>query len=288
MNPAPNPESTGGVLPAPGSGLPAHAAAVQRLVAKASWRAIDFVSDCHLNADAPRTYAAWSAYLEQSEADAIFILGDLFELWIGDDLRASEPFLEQCASGLSAAAGRGKALFFMAGNRDFLLGPAMLASCAMQPLPDPALLDAFGQRCLLSHGDALCLDDVAYQAFRRQVRQPAWQADFLGWPLDKRLALARRLREDSQMRKDSATGIESWADIDGPEACAWLAAAGAETLIHGHTHRPQTGSLGPGLVRHVLPDWDFDTDTPRGGILRLDANGFRRLPPPALQAPVQP
>ena len=246
------------------------------LSAPADWQRIDFLSDLHLSADTPATLAALQAHLDETRADAVFLLGDIFEVWVGDDVRF-EPFEAACVEMLRAAGER-RPLYFMAGNRDFLLGPDMLADCGIRGLSDPTVLIAFGQRWLLSHGDALCLEDKPYQAFRTQVRNPVWQADFLARPLAERQAMARQMRVASQANQSRQ---ELWADLDTPACIAWLQAAACTDLIHGHTHRPGQHSLANGqahgLRRHVLSDWDFEATPPRGDVLRLRRTGLRRI-----------
>ena len=245
------------------------------IVAPAAWRAIDFISDLHLAGDTPRTFAAWADYLRGTPADAVLILGDLFEAWVGDDARG-EGFEARSAAVLADAAAQ-RTLGFMVGNRDFLLGPAMLEACGVIALADPTVVTAFDQRVLLTHGDAMCIGDVAYQQFRGVVRSDAWQRDFLGRPLDERRAAARALRAEGTRRKAESG---PWHDVDRQTAIDALRAAAAQTLIHGHTHRPGTEVLAPGLVRHVLSDWDLDHGgTPRAEVLRWQASGFRRLTP---------
>ena len=239
----------------------------------AEWRRLDFLSDLHLSPDTPATFAALASHLQESSAEAIFLLGDIFEVWIGDDARHQD-FEAQCVDLLRAASQR-HTLFFMAGNRDFLVGPDMLADCGMQALADPTVLTAFDQRWLLSHGDALCLDDRPYQAFRAQVRSPAWQTEFLALPLEQRRSLARHMREAS---KAGQAELSEYADLDTRASVQWLQASGCKDLIHGHTHRPGLHELAPGLRRHVLSDWDFEnTSAPRGDILRLRHAGLRRI-----------
>lgn len=240
-----------------------------------AWRSIDFISDLHLCAAMPRTFEAWATHLRTTPADAVFILGDLFEVWIGDDTRAL-PFEQACIQALKASAGH-RHLAFMAGNRDFLVGTAMLSDAGVQHLRDPSILQAFGQRWLLTHGDALCLADVDYQAFRREVRSMAWQQDFLAKPLAERARLARAIRQESQTRKDAAPSTTVWADVDDAAAREWLQLAGSRRMIHGHTHRPGEVDLGPGMARHVLSDWDLDHAAPRADVLRLDASGLQRI-----------
>ena len=243
-----------------------------------SWRCIDFISDLHLHEGLPRTFEAFEAYLAGTPADAVFILGDLFEAWVGDDMR-HQPFEARCTQAL-ARAGQRLALFLMVGNRDFLLGQAMAQACHARLVADPALLHAFGSRHLLTHGDAWCLDDTEYLAFRRQVRSPAWQEDFLAQPLPSRLRTAQALREASEARKDTLP-VDAWADVDEAHAGEHLTLADAHSLVHGHTHRPGSGAFGrPGGQRHVLSDWDLDHPAaPRAEVLRLIARGFQRLPP---------
>jgi len=249
------------------------------LIAPPTWRTIDFISDLHLADDTPHGFDAWAAYLGSTGADAVFMLGDLFEAWIGDDSRHSG-FEARCVDVLSAASRRIE-LAFMVGNRDFLLGAEMLAACGVRQLADPTVLTAFGRRLLLSHGDALCLSDVAYQQLRRTVRQPAWQAAALAQPLAARRALARQMRDESHRHQANQPAGE-WFDVDRGAALAWMQAADAPDFIHGHTHRPGSELLAPGFTRHVLSDWEFDhTVTPRADVLRWQAGGLSRLSPEA-------
>jgi UDP-2,3-diacylglucosamine hydrolase len=256
---------------------------VAELVAPPSWRTVDFISDLHLQAGEPATFAAWQHYMQTTPADAVFILGDLFEVWVGDDAvgadfsanlaPATASFEESCARLLGQTATR-LALFFMHGNRDFLVGQKFMALCNTRLLADPSVLLFAGQRWLLSHGDALCLGDVDYLAFRQQVRSAAWQQAFLGKPLTERQAIARALRQQSEARKQSGA---VYADVDAPAARQWLQAAQAHTLIHGHTHRPAQHALGQGLSRVVLSDWDAQAAPPRAEVLRLSASGLQRI-----------
>ena len=146
----------------------------EELTAPSHWRTVDFISDLHLQASEPATVAAFRHYLQTTPADALFILGDLFEVWVGDDA-IDEPGsfeAEGCAALL--AASRRLPLFFMHGNRDFLAGPSFLQRTGMVGLAEPTVLVFDGQRIVLSHGDLLCLDDVDYQRFRVQARSSAW------------------------------------------------------------------------------------------------------------------
>lgn len=244
------------------------------------WRVVDFLSDLHLQVAEPATLAAFTEYLHTTTADAIFILGDLFEAWVGDDAAEPGSFEAHCGTLLREAAEH-CAVFFVRGNRDFLMGSEFLSACHVGDLPDPTAFTFAGQRWLISHGDELCLDDTEYQRFRAQVRSPAWQREFLARPLAERQAVGRAMREASAARQQE---MASHADVDAGAAQAWLAAANATTLIHGHTHRPAEHPLGASddghpLRRVVLSDWHLDGPSPRADILRLDATGLHRLPP---------
>lgn len=244
------------------------------LTAPPSWRCIDFISDIHLHEGLPQTTTALQRHLSSSIADALFVLGDLFEAWVGDDMRA-EPFEAECLRMLREAA-HARPLFIMVGNRDFLLGQAFMDACGATALPDPTVLAAFGQRALLIHGDELCLADTGYLRFRAQVRQAAWQQAFLAHPLNDRLAQARQMRAASQQHQQNQAATTGYADVD--EACArnWMQAAQTELLIHGHTHQPASEAFGGG-TRHVLSDWDLDHGQPRGQVLRWHSTGFSRI-----------
>jgi UDP-2,3-diacylglucosamine hydrolase len=149
----------------------------------------------------------------------------------------------------------------------------------VQSLADPTVWVAFGARWLLSHGDALCLGDTDYQQFRARVRSPQWQHDFLAQPLALRREQAAAMRVQSEARKRRQAPAD-WVDIDKPMATQWMRAAGAPTLIHGHTHRPAREVLAPGCVREVLSDWDLDGHgPPRAEVLRLSRTGLARIPP---------
>ena len=246
------------------------------LTAPAAWRSVDFISDLHLAPDTPKGTQAWADYLCGTTADAVFILGDLFEVWVGDDSR-HEGFEAGCADVLLRAASK-RAITFMPGNRDFLLGDDMLQACGVMRLQDPTVLCAFGQRVLLAHGDAWCTGDVAYQQFRRQVRNPAWQARVLTKSLAERRLYASHMRSESERQMALHTG--DWFDVDSATALQFMACAQTPTLIHGHTHRPHSNALAPGFVRHVLSDWDLDHGLNlRAEVLRWQGGEFRRIAP---------
>ena len=236
------------------------------LSAPSRWRTVDFISDLHLQADEPLTHAAWERYLSDTAADAVFMLGDVFEVWVGDDvLDDANSFEADCARTMRQASLR-LDLFVMHGNRDFLMGDQLMVHSGATLLPDPCCLVAGHERWLLSHGDALCVDDVDYQRFRTQVRSREWQDSFLAQPLSARQAVARQLRTQSEDRKNTDA---SYADVDTPAALDWLQAAESNHLIHGHTHRPGHHILVPGYERTVLSDWDWTAKPPRAEVLRL-------------------
>jgi UDP-2,3-diacylglucosamine hydrolase len=263
--------------------------------APAHWQAVDCISDLHLHSADQATFAGFRRYLQMARdqrADALFILGDLFEVWVGDDALkpqaddAQQPergFLRACIALLHAHS-RHTPTFLMVGNRDFLLGPVALVAAGMTGLDDPTVLDFLGQRWLLSHGDALCLEDTDYQRFRREVHSPAWQQAFLARPLAEREALATDMRARSEARKQALGNDPAlWADVDTGAVRQALQQAGALTLIHGHTHRPARHALGPSergqaMQRIVLSDWDLRSTQPRAEVLRLDAQGLKRMP----------
>lgn len=213
--------------------------------------------------------AAWRRYMAGLQADALFILGDLFEAWVGDDAAEAAGFEQQCAEVLRATAAR-RPVFFLAGNRDFLVGTGLARATGITLLADPTVF-AFGpRRWLLSHGDALCLADTEYLAFRAQVRAPAWQQAFLAQPLASRQQVARGMRAESEQLK--RTGRD-YADVDTAAALQWLEAAGADILVHGHTHKPAEHALDATRRRIVLSDWDAAAVPPRLEALRLHADG---------------
>ena len=237
---------------------------------------VDFISDIHLSEAMPATAAAWAGYMARTKADALFLLGDIFEVWVGDDAR-TRPFEARCTAVIAATAAR-VPVWLQHGNRDFLIGDEFAAAAGARLLADPASVTAFGRTVLLTHGDELCVDDVPYQLFRQQVRDPAYQQQLLAQPLEARLALAAKMRAASMERRDEPV---TYADVDEPMAKDWLGRLGTDTMIHGHTHRPGT-QVRDGWTRHVLSDWDQDTPIPearRAQVLRWTAAGFERLSP---------
>jgi len=234
-----------------------------------------FISDLHLDAGRPAATEAFEAFLGGLPAgtDALYILGDLFESWIGDDDDAELP--ARIATALRATSARGIAVYFMHGNRDFALGQDYAGRCGMTLLPDPCVIDLYGDPTLLMHGDTLCTDDHAYQAFRSQVRNPQWLAHMLSQPLAVRRTFAEQARAGS--REHTAMTAESIMDVNDGAVKDSFRRHGVDLLVHGHTHRPAVHRDevdGRPCTRIVLGDW-----YEQGVILRADADGRLRLAP---------
>ena len=261
--------------------MPNNVPPFAELQALQHWRTVDFISDLHLSESEPATFDAWQRYMSSTAADAVFILGDLFEVWVGDDSIRTDlsvqsvnlNFEEQCALVLQAAGNRLN-LYFMHGNRDFLVGASMMATCKASLLSDPTVLTFQQQRFLLTHGDMLCLADTQYLAFRDVVRQPAWQQAQLAKPLVERQAIGRHMRAESQKNQQN---LLECADVDSAEALAWLQSTNAKTMIHGHTHKPANHDLGNGFQRFVMTDWDLKATPARAEVLQLSSTGLQRV-----------
>ena len=238
-----------------------------------SWQAVDLLSDLHLHEGDPKTAEVFSAYLAATPAQALFILGDLFEVWVGDDCLVPGSFEHRVAGWLQRASLRIK-IHFMHGNRDFLFGALAARACGTMLLPDPSRLAFDGQRWLLTHGDALCLADAPYMAFRATVRQQEWQQAFLAQTLPERRIIARGLRAQSDARRRAGHDA---GDVDEAEALNWLSAAACNTMVHGHTHRPADHALTARRMRTVLSDWDCTVSPPRAEVLRLSSGGQHRV-----------
>ena len=248
-------------------------ASLAQLKAPANWRRLDFIADLHLQAGDDASFDAWRKFMQRTQADALFILGDLFEAWVGDDaigtVSEADNFAARCVQVLTAAAQR-LPVYFMHGNRDFLVGTAFAAVCGLTLLDDPTVLEFAGERWLLSHGDALCLADTDYMKFRSQVRSAQWQQTFLQKPLSERQAIGRQMRlQSEEFKRTGMANAVSLVDLDAQVTWEWLRRAGASTLIHGHTHRPREHDLGQGLRRVVLSDWDLRASPARASVLRL-------------------
>jgi UDP-2,3-diacylglucosamine hydrolase len=235
-----------------------------------------FISDLHLQASHPRTAEAFFRFLTEraAHAERLYLLGDIFEYWAGDD-DLDDPFNASVAAALRRVSDGGTAVCWLAGNRDFLVGTGFAEAAGLTLLPEPHVATFAGRggasrAVVLVHGDAQCTDDVKYMAFRAQVRDPAWQRQFLAMPLAQRKAIIAGLREGSR----AAHGDKSYEIMDvTPAAIAALYAdSGADVIIHGHTHRPALHDAG-GRQRYVLPDWELDETPVRGGWIAIDEDG---------------
>ncbi|MGE8226197.1 MAG: UDP-2,3-diacylglucosamine diphosphatase [Stenotrophomonas sp.] len=237
-----------------------------------------FISDLHLDPSRPAITELFLDFLrgEARQAEALYILGDLFEAWIGDDTPSSAA--DAVALALREVSDAGVPVYFIRGNRDFLLGNDYAARAGMRILPDPSVITLYGKPVLLQHGDLLCTDDVAYQAFRAQTRNPAFIAQFLSQSLEARVAFAQKARAASQahqseMKQDDKATFETVTDVAPAEVVATFQRYGVDTMIHGHTHRPAIHTVNAGehsFTRIVLGDW-----YEQGSVLRVDADGFR-------------
>ena len=237
------------------------------LRAPSHWRTLEFHSDVHLYEQEPATFRAWEAYLATSAADAIFILGDLFEVWVGDDaLNPASAWDQGIVRALRTCAAK-RPTFYLPGNRDFLVGDAFLRAVGLQRLPDPTVLCMGEARIALSHGDALCTDDLPYQQFRAEVRSWTWQHDFLALPVQVRQDKARSIRMASETRKHATT---TYVDVNPAAVNTLLDQLRAETLVHGHTHMAGRHALAQGQQRLVLSDWCAGSAPPRLEILRCE------------------
>ena len=234
-----------------------------------------FISDLHLDPARPEITRLFRDFLdgEARAADALYILGDLFEAWVGDDDPSETGAL--VADRLRALSDAGIPVYFQRGNRDFLVGEAWARRAGLRILPDPAVIVLDGAPVLLMHGDLLCTDDVAYQAFRAQTRDPAWQAQFLSQPLEARLTFAQQARAASMARQGElkqAGTMEAITDVAPATVDDLFARYGVDRLIHGHTHRPAIHDLvvaGRACRRIVLGDW-----YEQGSVLRVDGGGL--------------
>ena len=242
------------------------------------------ISDLHLHPGAPEVSEGFLRWLEAraDDCEALYILGDLFEAWIGDDLldlvgvdpTGNADLATRVARALKQLADNGTTLYLMHGNRDFLLGSRFAEAAGATLLPDPSVVPLGGEPVLLMHGDSLCTRDDAYQAFRGQARDPQWQAQVLSMPLQERIALARQLREQSG--EATSNKAEDIMDVTPEEVVKVMTEQGVTTLIHGHTHRPAMHGLevnGQPARRLVLGDWQPG----QGWEVRVDDEGEPQL-----------
>jgi UDP-2,3-diacylglucosamine hydrolase len=215
-----------------------------------------FVSDLHLDPERPAVTGLFLAFLagQAGQADALYILGDLFEAWIGDD--DNSPLNQAVCTGLKQCADAGTPVYVMHGNRDFLLGERFASQAGCTLLDDPSVIELYGTPTLLMHGDLLCTDDIEYMKFRETVRDDAWQADLLARSLEERRAMAREMREASH--EQTAGKPEAIMDVNARTVTETMSRYRVRRLIHGHTHRPGVHELavnGEPAQRIVLGDW---------------------------------
>lgn len=226
-----------------------------------------FISDLHLEADRPEIGEQFVEFLEGEvlSADALYILGDLFESWVGDD--DPNPYYAQMKQAIRTFTDNGVPTYFMHGNRDFAIGDTFARETGVTILPDPTRIEIQGSAVLLAHGDAYCTDDLEYQQARTMRTNPEWLAMMLAKPLAERIAFAQHARQQSLARGNVPEEI---MDVNDDAIRTAISDAGVDILLHGHTHRPAVHDNGDGTTRIVLGDW-YD----HGSIVRWDENGPR-------------
>ncbi|MCI0508050.1 MAG: UDP-2,3-diacylglucosamine diphosphatase [Gammaproteobacteria bacterium] len=215
-----------------------------------------FISDLHLSGERPDIVKLFLDFMSvrAPRSDALYILGDLFEVWLGDDF--IPPDAQAVVDALKKYAESGRSLFVMHGNRDFLMGGRFAGLTGCRLLPDPSIIDLYGTKTLIGHGDLLCTDDVAYMRFRQQVRNPQWQQAFLAKPVAERIALAKEAREESKKQTGSLT--QDIMDANQHTVEQVMLEHGVTQMIHGHTHRPSIHKFvldNRERTRIVLGDW---------------------------------
>ncbi len=230
-----------------------------------------FISDLHLESSRPAMGNQFLSFLagEARQAEALYILGDLFEVWLGDD--DPNPYYAEMKSALRELTDTGVPVFFMHGNRDFTIGAEFAAETGISIIDDPTVIDLYGERVLLCHGDALCTDDVQYQQVRAMTRDPEWQAMMLAKTIEERIAFAVQARKESAERGESLN--DEIMDVNQEAVVSTLERHDVETMLHGHTHRPAVHSVKLGdrdATRIVLGDW-----YEQGSVVRWDENGPR-------------
>jgi UDP-2,3-diacylglucosamine hydrolase len=235
-----------------------------------------FASDLHLDSEAPWAIDAFISFLEgpARQAEALYLLGDLFEVWVGDD--DDNPDTARACDGLARLTANDVAVYVLHGNRDFLLGDAFARRTGVKLLPDPVLLDLYGVTTLLSHGDVFCTEDPAYQSLRSIVRTPDWQRRFLSLPLTARRELASAARAGSKAHTQRT--IPTIMDVNPEAVTRAFRATGARRLIHGHTHRPAVHPFvvdGINAERVVLAPW-YEA----ASCVAVDSAGVREIPLP--------
>ncbi len=237
-----------------------------------------FLSDLHLSEELPETTQAFLDFLKTQgqQTEQLYILGDLFQYWVGDDAMTGDPYLQTIIHAIKTLSDKGIEVFWICGNRDFLTGRKFLKATGATALKEPGILQAGSLRIAMVHGDALCTEDEAYMKFRAKVRNPIWRFFFLLVPLSRRRAIVANARKDSsKINKGKSAKI---MDVNPDAVKAVVMQTGTDVLIHGHTHRPgdHTVSLPNGNKRRlVLSDWDLDdTANPRGDWLSVTQNGI--------------
>ena len=228
-----------------------------------------FISDLHLEADRPDIGDQFINFLKTDamEADDLYILGDLFEAWVGDD--DPNTHYAKIKMAIRKVVDAGKPVYFMHGNRDFMIGRRFANETGVEILKDPYPITMYGQKALLSHGDAMCTDDTQYQRVRVMTRNPDWQASMLAKPLKERLAIAREARRQS-MEQTINMSLDIM-DVNKDEVVRVIKEYGVDVLLHGHTHRPDVHTIDLGnrrAKRIVLGDWYT-----QGSVVRWDMRG---------------
>ncbi|MDF1641073.1 UDP-2,3-diacylglucosamine diphosphatase [Thalassolituus oleivorans] len=235
--------------------------------------ALYFISDLHLEHQRPAMAAGFKAFVDGlTDAEALYILGDFFEVWMGDDY--NDPFVDGVKATLRDAVERGIAVYLMHGNRDFLLGEAFCADIGANMVAEGSVIHHGDESAVILHGDSLCTQDVEYMKIRQMFRSPQWQADFLGKSLEERIAFARHVRSESQSGQQMKSA--EIMDVTPIEVDKALDEAGVTRMIHGHTHRPDVHHWqhqGEARERIVLGDWD---DT-QGWMIRWEKDSAPQL-----------
>lgn len=234
-----------------------------------------FIADLHLSGERPGIIRLFQTFLkdEASRAEALYILGDLFEAWLGDD--AVQPDMVDVLTDIKQLTESGVPVYVMVGNRDFLLGEEFENMTGCTLLPDPSIINLYGTDTLLMHGDTLCTDDVDYQAFRKQVRNPQWQQVVLAKPIAERIKIAHEARVESRAR--TAEKSEAIMDVNAQAVENAFREHGVSRMIHGHTHRPEIHEItvdNRPVTRIVLGDWYA-----QASILRVTADNIMLTPP---------
>ncbi|TCK01459.1 UDP-2,3-diacylglucosamine hydrolase [Volucribacter psittacicida] len=230
-----------------------------------------FIADLHLNPAQPHLTALFTQFMQQQapQAQAVYILGDLFDFWIGDDEQSE--LIEQVKCQIKQLTEQGVPCYFIHGNRDFLLGERFAKACQLQLLPEYYVIDLYGKKTLLCHGDTLCIDDISYQKFRQRVQQKWLQRLFLCLPLSLRLHIAHKIRQKSQQDKQYKN--RQIMDVNPEYVLKILQQFKVEQVIHGHTHRQNIHQIPPHFCRIVLGDWGKTAS-----ILMADEKSIKFLP----------